>query len=635
MMLMRSLLLSSSLAALIVAAPAMAQEAAPVVEVQPATQAQPAEADAADDAAPVEDVVIDDVVVEGEEAFGDDGEPIDPEFEEEVVPVTAIPEIWAPIPFGADGVSAYGHYLVGRNALSHGDTVRAARQLQAAYELTPEQPRLREQAFTAAILVGDLDFAARVAPQDETLSPVIVEAGRLVKGIQTYVNEGARRSNAYLRDNPVGMPHDRAAVYAQAWIAADARDWDRALALPPQDFDPISTLVARGNRARLLEIRRRYDEADAEWQELVSHATAGALFRLPYGEFLERRGRKDEALAIYEAAIAVNQADSRIREGRDRILAKGRAPALPTMRQGLAQALRTAGDQMSAQRAHEFAAVYLRLAQNVEPRDQNLVTIGQSLIAGGLDQAGRDALGQVSKDNIGLYANARAQRGVSFEKAGMDEEALAELQIAMDAVPDEPAVAYALAAQLLKMKRYDEALALLNGPILNIENQGYDVRFLRGAAYEATGQQDAAEAELWSAYQAAPNNPTILNYLGYLWVDGGKRVVEGAALIARAFAASPDDGNIQDSLGWAQYKQGQYEQALQNIEQAVSKEPANAEINDHLGDVYWAVGRHREAGYQWERVLTLDVDSERRGEVEAKLVERLGYVLPAAEQAAD
>ena len=173
------------------------------------------------------------------------------------------------------------------------------------------------------------------------------------------------------------------------------------------------------------------------------------------------------------------------------------------------------------------------------------------------------------------------------------------------------------------MERREEALELLNGPLLNTADQGYETHFLRGAAYEALDQDAQAEAELWAALQMQPDNPTLLNYLGYLWVDTGTRVAEGAAMIARAHAADPKDGNIQDSLGWAQFRQGQYEAAVVNLEGAVDKEPANAEINDHLGDAYWAVGRQREAGFQWNRVLTLEVDDKRRGEVEAKLRDRL------------
>src|SRR5690606_32815868 len=120
-----------------------------------------------------------------------------------------------------------------------------------------------------------------------------------------------------------------------------------------------------------------------------------------------------------------------------------------------------------------------------------------------------------------------------------------------------------------------------------------------------------------------PDNPTLLNYLGYLWVDTGTRVEEGAAMIARAHAADPKDGNIQDSLGWSQFRQGQYEAAVVNLEGAVDKEPANAEINDHLGDAYWAVGRQREPGFQWNRVLSQEVDDKRLASVEVKLRDRL------------
>lgn len=153
---------------------------------------------------------------------------------------------------------------------------------------------------------------------------------------------------------------------------------------------------------------------------------------------------------------------------------------------------------------------------------------------------------------------------------------------------------------------------------------------MRGAAYESTGRVDEAEAELWAAIQQRPQEPAFLNYLGYLWVDSGRRVAEGAEMIARAHAADPEDGNIQDSLGWAQYRQGQYDLAVNTLEKAVANEPGNATINDHLGDAYWQVGRTREAGFQWARVLTLDPEDEQRAEFERKLVEGLRESEPAA-----
>ncbi len=599
------LFLAASALALSLAAPSLAQQ---TPEPAPET---PAEAPVGQDAEPNGDPVPHIIIAD---------EPETPE-EPEVAP---IPAVWAPIPLDAHRNSAFGLYLAGRNALTSGESAVGADYLSRVYALTPEQPRVREQAFTAALLAGDLDEAGRIAPTDPEVSPVIVQAGRLVQAVQAYAGGDARRADALLKDAPVGEPHDRAGFYVQGWIAAAAKDWDRALALPPADFDPVSAMVARANRARLLEQRRRYDEADAEWRDLTSHAITGALFRQPYGEFLERRGRRDDALVQYDAAITAGTADRRVIQGRERVLAKGRPPALPSFRQGAAQALRTAADQMIAQRAHEFGVVYLRLAQNLDPNDNTQLLIGQTLIQGGIEPAGRAALAEVSEASPALYAAARIQTAISLGKAGRDEEALVELRRAAAARPDEAGVAYMLAGQLMQMERHEAALELLNGPLLNTADQGFEVHFLRGAAYESLDRDTEAEAELWAALQMQPDNPTLLNYLGYLWVDTGTRVQEGAAMIARAHAAEPKDGNIQDSLGWAQYRQGQYEAAVVNLEGAVDKEPANAEINDHLGDAYWAVGRQREAGFQWNRVLTLEVDDKRRGEVEAKLRDRLG-----------
>jgi Flp pilus assembly protein TadD len=213
--------------------------------------------------------------------------------------------------------------------------------------------------------------------------------------------------------------------------------------------------------------------------------------------------------------------------------------------------------------------------------------------------------------------------GLTLEAEQRREDALAAFQTAQRSAPTDPRIAQVTAGQLMQLERFDEALEILNGPLLNTADQTADIRFLRGAAYESLGRIPEAEAELWTALQSAPDEPVYLNYLGYLWVDSGTRVAEGAEMIARAHAADPEDGNIQDSLGWAQFRQGQYDTAVDTLEQAVAKEPANAEINDHLGDAYWMVGRRREAGFQWTRVLTLSPDAERRAEVERKLVDGL------------
>jgi tetratricopeptide (TPR) repeat protein len=538
--------------------------------------------------------------------------------------INAIPPVWAPSPRDEAGRTAYGLFLSGRSALSQGQFEQGADFLTAVQTLTPEQPSVSEQATTAALLAGDLTYAARAASSETGLSPAIEEAAELVAAVLDFERGDARRANARLKTDPVGAPHARAGALVLPWIAAAAGDWDTALAEPNPTGDPLGVVFGRYNRAQLLEYRRRYDDAEAALRALIENPRTALVFRVPYGEFLERRGRRQEALAVYDAGIAAGSADPALTLARDRAAARGRPPALPTLREGAAEALTIAARQASAENANQFAVVYLRLAVALERTPETLYLLGQTATQEeDLRELGLSVLAQVPEQPAAIHAAAQVQRGLTLGAEERQEEALAAFQTAQRSAPDDARIAQVMAGQLMQLERFEEALEILSGPLLNTADQTADIRFLRGAAYESLGRIPEAEAELWTALQSAPNEPIYLNYLGYLWVDSGTRVAEGAEMIARAHAADPEDGNIQDSLGWAQFRQGQYDIAVDTLEQAVAKEPANAEINDHLGDAYWMVGRRREAGFQWSRVLTLDPDAERQAEVERKLIEGL------------
>lgn len=543
--------------------------------------------------------------------------------------VVPIPEIWAPVPRNSQGRTAYGLYLAGRSALANGDGSRGAAYLAEVARLTPEQPSVRQQTFMAALISGDLDDAARTAPAGEGVSPVIGEAGRLVSVVQTFAGGNAREALASLKANPIQPPHVLGATLITPWIAAEAGDWDLALADPADASRAEVGQLQRYNQAQLLEIRRRHDQADAAYKALVDLAPAQTIFRVEYGAFLERRGRREDALALYRAAPGTG-AQTIFAPVIARAQARGRPPKVTTIREGAAEALNNTAAVLAGGGLGEFAAVYIRMALSVAPSDGLRMKLGEALVDARLPAAARAAYAQVSDDDPLIFAIARTQIGLSYAQDDKFEEALVEYQKALAAIPDNPGLAQQVAGMLLQLQRFDESLAILNSPILARAGQGAETHFLRGATYESMGRNPEAEAELWAALQMQPNNPTILNYLGYLWVDGGTRVAEGAAMIARAHAAAPNDGNIQDSLGWAQFRQGQYEIAVATLEEAVAKEPANAEINDHLGDAYWQVGRQREAGFQWSRVLTLEPDVERKASVEKKLVEGLGPLTPVS-----
>lgn len=600
--------------ALVLPGGAWAQEAPTVPTGQPNPQRMPPAivvdpAEAAPDAEP-------------DETLGDAPPPLI------VMADPPIPAEWAPVPLDAQGRSAYGLYLAGKLALMNGEGEAGAAYLARAHELTPEQPRLRGQVFTSALLTGDLDVAAQLTPVSGEASPALIEAGRLTRAVRDMARGDPATADALLQAQPIGAPHTRAGLMVTPWIAGAAGDWGRALQLPPASADPLTRAFASLNRALLLERHGDLDEAETTLKALADTAGIGAIFRRPYGEFLERRGRRDEALVVYEAAAAAEAVDLGTLRALQRARQGGRPPVAPTFAQGAAEGLANAAAVASAEGGHEFAAVYLRLAQSLNPTPAGQIQLAQALARAGLSSASRTALTRVGPEDPVLYANARLQLALALDEEGQPEEALAELRRAAAAAPADRRVALVTANQLMALERYDEALALLNGPLLNTADQDVQIKFLRGAAYESLDRIPEAEAELWAALQAQPDNPNTLNYLGYLWVDRGLRVHQGAEMLARAHAADPENGNIQDSLGWAQFRQGLYVDAVASLESAVQKEPANAEINDHLGDAYWRVGRQREAGFQWRRVLTLDPEPERRAEIERKLENGLGDAPP-------
>jgi Flp pilus assembly protein TadD len=138
------------------------------------------------------------------------------------------------------------------------------------------------------------------------------------------------------------------------------------------------------------------------------------------------------------------------------------------------------------------------------------------------------------------------------------------------------------------------------------------------------GRWADAETDLKTALKLEPDEPELLNFLGYSWIDRGEHLAEAMGMVKRAVAADPHSGAMVDSLGWAYYRLGDYKQAVQKLEQAVELEAGDPEINNHLGDAYWKVGRHDEAVFQWKRVLTLQPDAKIKADAEAKLASSRG-----------
>ncbi len=177
-----------------------------------------------------------------------------------------------------------------------------------------------------------------------------------------------------------------------------------------------------------------------------------------------------------------------------------------------------------------------------------------------------------------------------------------------------------MADSLRTSEKYAESAKILDTLIAHQgAHAGWQLYYMRGVALAQADHWPQAEPDLKKALALKPDDPEVLNYLGFSWVDRGEHLLEAKAMIEKAAAARPDSGAIIDSLGWAYFKLGDYKEAAAQLERAATLEAADPDINDHLGDAYWEAGRRTEARFQWQRVLTLSPSDKLRVQVEAKL----------------
>lgn len=174
---------------------------------------------------------------------------------------------------------------------------------------------------------------------------------------------------------------------------------------------------------------------------------------------------------------------------------------------------------------------------------------------------------------------------------------------------------------------YDKAIALIPNP----GRQHWAYFYARGTCFERLKNWPAAEKDLQKALALVPDQPLVLNYLGYSWIDQGINIKQGTALIEQAVALKPDDGYIVDSLGWAHFRQGNFTDAVNYLERAVELKPDDPVLNDHLGDALWRVGRQREARFQWDQSLSLKPEPEDAERTRKKINEGLVALPPLVE----
>ncbi|HWP27255.1 MAG TPA: tetratricopeptide repeat protein [Xanthobacteraceae bacterium] len=304
-------------------------------------------------------------------------------------------------------------------------------------------------------------------------------------------------------------------------------------------------------------------------------------------------------------------------------------PLIATAQEGAAEVLYGIGSAIGSRRSDDdIGIIYLQLALYLAPNH----ALALLSLADMYEQLKKSQLAIKVYERIPLDSplrrNAEIQLAANLDTLDRPEEAKKRLEKLIAEKPDDIEAVMALGNILRGRKQYTECANAYGRGIATIaepERSHWTIYYFRGICYERSKQWEKAEADLKMALKLYPDQPQVLNYLGYSWIDQGVHLEEGMRMIRRAVEQRPEDGYIVDSLGWAYYRMGNYEEAMKHLERAVELRPDDPTINDHLGDAYWQLGRKLEAIFQWSHARDLKPEPEEL----AKILEKLKSGLSA------
>ncbi len=511
--------------------------------------------------------------------------------------------------------SLSGAYLAAKQARENRQPDVAAQYYEKALSLDPTSETLQQEAMFAYLADGrfaeGVKLAAKLANNEDVgkvahiaLGLDALRASRFDAAINQFKLEDTSDLDTLL----VGHLSSWAEIGAGRPKDALARVQSLAGASWFAVFNQYQAGLLAGLAGNMPAARTALDsvisdQASAQTSVDAFLASAEALGRLE-----ARAGRKADALAAIDKGLELAPAYDPLVQLRAEVESgKKVAPPIETAQDGAAETLYILGQAINRGDGQDVALLYFQFAKAVSPTvDPKLLTA----MAGVADRTQQIDLAlsyyaQIPKGSP-YRRTAELQMGLDLWQAERKEEAKTHLRQAVKDYPNDLQAHLAFADVLSADKSYGEAVTLLNRALELAPSDSpnlWNIYFQRGIAFERLKEWDKAEPDFKKALELSPDQPQVLNYLGYSWVDMNRNLDEGLKMIRTAVDLRPNDGYIIDSLGWAYYRLGRYPEAVEQLERAILLTPADPTINDHLGDAYWRVGRTREARFQWNRAL--------------------------------
>ena len=524
----------------------------------------------------------------------------------------------------------FGSYLAGRFAQSETDTRMAADSLLDALRREPDQPELVSRAFAAALLDGRPDALrlARRLPDNQAAALLLVGS----EALSGRWDRAEQRVRALPRQGPAQILQP----LLLAWVQQGKGQTDAAIATlrPLADGGRLRGIHAL-HLALIADLAGRPREAERAIRTALAETPEPSLRLLQLAAgILARSGREAEALRLLEA-LGRGLGDFAVAAGTEqarRQLLAGRAVA--SAAEGIAETHLALAAALRQQGGGDTALILARLSLRLRPNfTPALLLIAEAFGEERHRESALLMLEQVpAADPLARVAALR--RAAVLDRLDRVDDAEAALRAIAAEAPALPQPMARLGDLLRARNRFAEAVTAYDAALERIGQPSavdWPLLYARGIAHERSGAWPRAEADFKRALELSPEQPYVLNYLAYTWVEQGNALPEARRMLERAVELRPNDGNIVDSLGWALFKMGDIPGAIRWLERAVELEPRNSVINDHLGDAYWAAGRQREARFQWSRALGLEPEPDDIAKIEVKL--RDGLPTPPASTA--
>jgi tetratricopeptide (TPR) repeat protein len=536
-------------------------------------------------------------------------------------PVMGAAQSEPPVTFSR--ISASGSYLAARHAGGEKDAAAAASYYRAALRVDPHNNELLGRAFLAVLANGDVDeavkLAERVLQADKT-----DRIARLVLGVRAIKQKQYPIARRELAQSIRGPITDLAATLLSAWTQASPAEAKSAA-------DSIDKLAGADwyaifkdlHAAMILDLAGQKKEAAKRFERAYKLDPTALRVVESYGSFLSRQGNNPEALKIFAGFDEALPRHPLIVEAMNDIKAGKKLPLIvDTPQAGAAEVLYGLGSALGRRGGEDLGLIYLQLALYLVPQHPlALLSLGDLYEAMKKPELANNVYERVPL-NSPLSRNAQIQLSLNLDTLDKTDEAKANLEKLIAADPGDVEAIMALGNVLRGRKQFAECADVYSKGIDAItkpEKSNWVIYYFRGICMERSKQWPKAEADLKKALELYPDQPHVLNYLGYSWIDQGTNLDEGMRMIKRAVEQRADDGYIVDSLGWAYYRLGNIEEAVKQLERAVELKPEDPTINDHLGDAYWRVGRVLEARFQWSHARDLKPEPEDLVKIEEKI----------------